>query len=142
MITVLIISLSISAGLFILSLIFKVAGKLRLTLPLLYFLAAIVSTFFTDWTGKNESLVFMGLYILIGLVVLSWIVSLIKTIRNKRRESAYQSALNDDIAWQISRARELGIPIDNISIAPDGTVLDAKTGQPLIPQSHYEQTLG
>lgn len=125
---VLILSLCSTILMMILSLLFKVAGKLRLTLPLLYFLAAVVSTFFTDWTSEHEQLVLLGLYILIGLVVLSWIVSLVKTIRRKKSEKLFE----EDVAWQINRARELGVPVDSVLIDDDGTVLDSKTGQPLI----------
>ena len=127
-IQMLFISLAISALLLILSLAFKVAGKLRLTLPLLYFLAAVVSTFFTDWTSKHEQLVLYGLYALIALVIISWVVSLVKVIRRKRSEKT----LEEDVAWQINRARELGIPVGEVLIDSDGTVLDAKTRQPLI----------
>ncbi|SCH51737.1 Uncharacterised protein [uncultured Ruminococcus sp.] len=125
---VLILSLCSTILMMILSLIFKVAGKLRLTLPVLYFLAAAVSTFFTDWTSEHEQLVLLGLYVLIGLVVLSWIVSLVKTIRRRKSEKLFE----EDVAWQINRARELGIPVDSVLIDDDGTVLDSKTGQPLI----------
>ena len=127
-IQMLFVSLAISALLLILSLAFKVAGKLRLTLPLLYFLAAVVSTFFTDWTGKHEQLVLYGLYALIALVIISWVVSLVKVIRRKRSEKT----LEEDVAWQINRARELEIPVGEVLIDSDGTVLDAKTRQPLI----------
>lgn len=123
------LSLAVSALLLILSFIFKVAGKMRLSLPLLYFLAAIISTFFTDWTSKHEQLVLYGLYLLIALVVISWIVSLVRVIRNRR----YGKNFEQDVAWQINRARELGIPVEEVLIDPDGTVLDAKTRQPLIP---------
>lgn len=127
-IQMLFVSLSISALLLILSMAFKVAGKLRLTLPLLYFLAAVVSTFFTDWTSKQEQLVLYGLYALIALVIISWVISLVKVIRRKQSEKT----LEEDVAWQINRARELGIPIGEVLIDSDGTVLDAKTRQPLI----------
>ena len=122
------VSLVVSALLLILSLTFKVAGKLRLTLPLLYFLAAVVSTFFTDWTSNHEQLVLYGLYALIALVIISWVVSLAKVIHRKRSEKT----LGEDVAWQINRARELGIPVGEVLIDSDGTVLDAKTRQPLI----------
>lgn len=127
-IQMLFVSLAISALLLILSLVFKVAGKLRLTLPLLYFLAAVVSTFFTDWTSKHEQLVLYGLYALIALVIISWVVSLVKVIRRKRSEKT----LEEDAAWQINRARELGIPVGEVLIDSNGTVLDAKTRQPLL----------
>ena len=129
----LILSLSVSILLLVLSLLFKMAGKLRLTLPLLYFLAAVISTFFTDWTGKHEQLVLWGLYILIGLVVLSWILSLVKAIRRRR-------ILEEDISWQINRARELGIPVDSFLVDEEGTVLDAQTKQPLLSMQPNEKT--
>lgn len=122
------LSIGISAFLLILSLCFKVAGKLRLSLPLLYFLAAVISTFFTDWTSKNEKWVLLGLYILIGLVVLSWIVSLVKTIRRKKQERFFE----DDVAWQIRRAREMGVPLENVTFDDDGNLLDPRTGEPVI----------
>lgn len=137
----LIISLSFSIGLLLLSILFKVSGKLRLTIPLIYFLVAVISTFFTDWTSKNEQLVLLGLYILVGLVLLSWIVSLIKVIRQKYSVRQYEKAFEEDIAWQIARARELGIPVDQITVAEDGTVLDTKTNQPLVPISNQGKML-
>ncbi len=79
------ISLIITVGLIALSLAFQIAGKLRLTLPLLYFLIAVVSTFFTDWTSKNEKLVLAGFFVLCGLVMVSWMVTLIKAITRKVR---------------------------------------------------------
>lgn len=125
---VLIISLCSTILMMVLSLLFKVAGKLRLTLPLLYLLAAVISTFFTDWVSEHEQLVLWGLYILIGLVVLSWIVSLVRTIRRRKANKLFQ----EDIAWQISRARELGRPVDSVLVDDDGTLIDVKTGQPLV----------
>jgi len=122
------LSLCLTAGLLIFSLIFKVAGKLRLTIPLVYLLAAVVSTFITDWTTENEPLVMLGLYILIGLCVLSWIVSLVKATRRRREEKFFE----EDVAWQLQRAREMGKVVDSITIGEDGTVRDAKTGEPII----------
>lgn len=135
------ISLSITIGLLILSFLFKVSGKLRLTIPLLYFFAAVISTFFTDWTSKHEHLVWLGLYILIGLVLLSWIVSLIRVIRRKHCVRQYKKAIEEDVAWQLSRARELGIPINQIIVAEDGTVLDAETKLPLVPIANQGKAL-
>jgi hypothetical protein len=124
------ISLSVTVLLTILSLAFKVAGKLRLSIPLFYFLAAVISTFFTDWTSKNEQLVLLGLYLLIGLVVISWIYSLIKKIREKQQEHFLES----DVAWQIRRAREMGIIAqgDTVQFNEHGDLLDPRTGKPII----------
>lgn len=122
-----ILSISFSVIIFIFSLIFKVAGKLRLTLPLIYFLAATISTFYTDWTTKNESKVLLGLYILIGLVALSWMYSLIKKIKSKR-----SNCFEDDfISWQIQRARELGVPLNSITFDEKNNLIDPRTGKPV-----------
>lgn len=118
---------------FVLSLAFKVAGKFRLTLPLLYFLAAIVSPLFTDWTVENEDLVLLGLYILLGLVALSWIYSLVKTIRQKRQLKQSEEALECYVAWQLQRTRELGIAVDQVILKEDGTVCHADTHEPILP---------
>ena len=127
MVAAAILSLSVTVGLLVLSLIFKVAGKLRLSLPIAYLLIASLSTFFTDWTSKNENLVFIGLYILIGLVVLSWIVSLVKTIKQRKCDRA----MEDDIAWQIRRAREMGIPLDTVRFDENNNLIDPRTGEPV-----------
>lgn len=122
-----ILSISFSVIIFIFSLIFKVAGKLRLTLPLIYFLAATISTFYTDWTTKNEPKVLLGLYILIGLVAISWIYSLIKKIRNAKSDR-YE---DDFISWQLKRARELGVPLNNITFDSRNNLIDPRTGKPV-----------
>ncbi len=129
MIPSMIISISFTILLTVVSLIFKVAGKLRLTIPLLYFLAAIISTFFTDWTSQNEPLVLIGLYILIGLVTLSWIFSLIKTIKNKLDTN---EALTDFVQWQLKKARENNIPLDEITLDENGNMYNKTTGEQIL----------
>jgi len=127
-----IITLSVSVGLMILSLIFKIAGKLRLGIPLIYFLAAVVSTFFTDWTTKNEQLVLIGLYVLISLVVISWIYSLIKTIRQKFDDRKSENTLADYIAWQLEKAKENGIDKSAVTFDADGHMRYLATGEQII----------
>ena len=127
MASMMILSVCVSMGLTVLSLIFKVAGKLRLSLPILYILAAAISTLFTDWVTQHEAAVLIGLYVLIGLVVLSWILSLVSTIRAKRQERFEES----DIAWQLRRAREMGVPLDNITFDSNQNLIDPRTGHPV-----------
>lgn len=121
-----IISLCLTVGLFILSLIFKVAGKIRLTIPILCLL--LFSTVLNKWAGEHENLAFIILFSLLGLTVLSWIVSLIKAIRRKHDEKY----IEDDVAWQIRRAREMGVPLDNIQFNTHGDLLDPRTGEPIV----------
>ena len=121
-----IISLCLTAGLLILSFIFKVAGKIRLTIPILCFL--LFSTVLNKWAGEHETLAFIILFSLLGLTVLSWIVSLIKAIRRNRDEKYHE----DDVAWQIRRAREMGVPLDKIQFNEHGDLLDPRTGEPVV----------
>ncbi|WP_418790370.1 hypothetical protein [Phosphitispora sp. TUW77] len=121
-----IISLCLTAGLLILSFIFKVAGKIRLTIPILCFL--LFSTVLNNWAGEHETLAFIILFSLLGLTVLSWIVSLIKAIQRKRDEKY----LEDDVTWQIAKAREMGVPLDKIQFNEHGDLLDPRTGEPVV----------
>ncbi len=126
MLIAVIVSLCLSAVLLILSFIFKVAGKLRLTLPILCFL--LFGTVLSKWAGEHETLAFTILFSLLGLTVLSWVVSLVKAIRRKRDEKYFE----DDVAWQIQRAREMGIPLDHIQFNERGDLLDPRTGEPVV----------
>ena len=121
-----IISLCLTVGLLILSFIFKVAGKIRLTIPILCLL--LFSTVLNKWAGEHETLAFIILFSLLGLTVLSWIVSLIKAIQRKRNEKYFE----DDVAWQIRRAREMGVPLDKVQFNEQGDLLDPRTGKPVV----------
>lgn len=64
----------------ILIITFKLAEKLRLTLPLLYFL--LTSTFLNPWATRHETLAMGILLTLVGLSLFSWIV----TLKNKYQD--------------------------------------------------------
>lgn len=121
-----IISLCLTAGLLILSFIFKVAGKIRLTIPIVFLL--LFSTVLNKWAGEHETLAFIILFSLLGLTGLSWIMSLIKAIQRKRDEKYFE----DDVAWQIRRAREMGVPLDKIQFNENGGLLDPRTGESVV----------
>ena len=121
-----IISLCITAALLILSFVLRVAGKLRLTIPIICFL--LFSTVLNKWAGEHETLAFIILFALLGLTVISWVVSFIKAIRRRRDEKH----MEDDAAWQIRRAREMGVPLDNVQFNEQGDLLDPRTGKPVV----------
>ncbi len=121
-----IISICLTVGLLILSFMFKVAGKLRLTIPVLCLL--LFSTVLNKWAVEHETLAYIILFLLLGLTVLSWIVSLIKAIRRKGDEKYFE----DDVAWQIRRAREMGVPLDKVQFNEQGDLLDPRTGEPVV----------
>ena len=102
------LSLGISAVLLILSLLFRLAGKFRLTLPLLYFL--LTATVLNPWAAAHETLAFAILFCLLSLSVISWLFSL----RNALRDRKYYKALEEDMSWQIRRAKNNGISMDSV----------------------------
>ena len=110
------ISLGISAILLFLSLIFRLAGKLRLTLPLLYFL--LTATVLNPWAAAHETLAFTILYGLLALSIISWLFSLRNAIRDRR----YYKALEEDMSWQIKRARNNGIAMDTVYFDSTGNM--------------------
>lgn len=125
MTAMLLLSLCISIGLAVLSLILKVAGKLRLTIPVLYLLIASFTTPFNSWVSRHEALVMAVFYFLLAAVILSWIVTLVRTVRHRR-------FMKEDMLWQIHRAREQGVPMDGIAFDENGNLIDPRTGKPVI----------
>ena len=121
------IKLIIFLGVFILSVVFKIAAKLRLTIPALYILAAGISTVFTDWVSQHETLILFGLYAQLAVVALSWVITAVKVIQNR----SHGSFEEDDIAWQIRRARELGVPLDSVRFDSSNNLIDPRTGMPI-----------
>lgn len=123
-----VLSLGATFILLLISVSMKLAGKLRLTLPFIYLLIAVISTFFTRWTTENEQLVLYGLYALIALSVLSWLKSLKDFISEKR----YAKSMEDDVSLQILQAKKRGIPLDNIYVDSQGTLRFNETDEPVI----------
>lgn len=65
----------------ILIILFKLAEKLRLTLPLLYFL--LTATFLNPWATRHETLAMGILFVLVGVSLFSWIVTLKSKYRDR-----------------------------------------------------------
>lgn len=68
----------LGAGVLALSVAFRLAAVFRLTIPLLY--AFIVPTLLHDWFYSHQALAEGIWYVLLGLVLLSWVISLIRKI--------------------------------------------------------------
>ena len=82
---------------FVLGLLFRLAALLRMGLPLLYTL--VVAFFLPGWSTRNPELSMGILYGLIGLTVLSWIISGIRKIGEIRAEREIER-------WQEEEALE------------------------------------
>lgn len=121
------IKLIVTLGVSLIAVVFQVAAKLRLTVPLLYVLAAAISTLFTDWVSQHEQLVAFGLLLLLALVAASWVHTLVQYLNSKHRENSEES----DIAWQLRRARELGVPLDSVRFDNNNNLIDPRTGIPV-----------
>lgn len=102
------LSLGITLIMLLLSVALKAAGKLRLTLPFLYFLA--ISTVLNRWASAHERLALGILALLILFTVISWFVSLISAIKSRKRSRL----MEEDVAWQIDTARERGIDLSDV----------------------------
>ena len=120
------VKLFVRMGMLLLSLLFWIAAKLRLTLPLLYILVVGISTVFSDFVRRNEQAVLLGLYFLLGLSILSWLCTLVQAVRDRRQKRFTE----EDIAWQLRRAREMGVPLDSVRFS-GGALLDPRTGMPV-----------
>ena len=75
----------------ILNLVFKIASIFRLTIPLLY--ALVVPILFPQWVRENGTLVTVIWFAIIGLVILSWVVTIRNRIRQRQQQS-YAESLN------------------------------------------------
>lgn len=69
----------LSLGLALLGWVIRLAQVLRLSVPLLY--GALVITVFRPWYLTHTALADGIFFVLVGLVALSWVVSLIRVVR-------------------------------------------------------------
>ncbi|KJS13433.1 MAG: hypothetical protein VR67_04135 [Peptococcaceae bacterium BRH_c8a] len=76
---------------FLLNSMFKIASIFRLGIPLLY--ALFVSILFPDFVREQEVLANGILFVLLALVILSWIVTIRKKIRRRREQKEYKSGM-------------------------------------------------
>lgn len=114
------LSLVITLVMLLLSVALKAAGKLRLTLPFLYFLA--ISTVLNRWASAHERLALGILALLILFTVISWFVSLIAAIKDRKRSRL----MEEDVAWQIDTARERGIDLSDVYLDSRGDLRYSK----------------
>ena len=94
----------IGAGLGILAILFRLAALARLTIPLLY----TMSTVFHGWYQTHTALADNILFALVGLVVLSWLISLGKCVWSFIQEKREDRAAVEYFAYRVRKARENG----------------------------------
>lgn len=78
-------SIAIFLIMVLVNLLFKIASFFRLGIPLFY--AFAVPILFPEWVHENETLATLIFIGLIALVILSWVVTIRKRIRNKHNQA-------------------------------------------------------
>lgn len=96
----------IAAGIGILALLLRLAVLARLTIPLLYTLSML--TVFHGWYLANTILADRILFALAGLVVLSWLLTLGKRIRDLLQQASEGQAAAELFVYRARKARECG----------------------------------
>ena len=70
-------------------------------------------------------------YLLIGLIAITAIIMLFIVV--KIVKSYHQRKfIEEDIAWQIQRAREMGVPMQGIRFDENNSLIDPRTGKPVV----------
>lgn len=98
--------LVIGAGLGVLAILFRLAALTRLTLPLLYTLSMLIV--FHGWYQAHTALADNILFALVGLVILSWLISLGKCVWSFIQEKREDRAAVEYFAYRVRNARENG----------------------------------
>lgn len=94
------------AGLGVLALLSRLAALTRMTIPLLYTLSML--TVFHGWYQAHTALADNILFVLVGLVILSWLFSLGKCVWSFIREQSEDRAAVEYFAYRVRNARENG----------------------------------
>ena len=100
------LTLIMSFGILALSLLLRLAHKLRLTLPLLYVL--IVPTIFRRWYLTHPALAAYLFCALLAAIAVSWLVSLWRVVSDAIEERTANSAAVQRFAERVRQARASG----------------------------------
>ena len=93
-------------GMLFLPILFRLALKLRLGLPMLYALLSL--TVFHGWYQANTALADGIFFALVGLVILSWIVTLIRRLGDIIEDWRSEHAAAELFAYRVRQARANG----------------------------------
>ena len=100
----------LSIAMLILSIIFRLAAIFRLTIPLLYIIA--MNTVCSNWYHAHESLAHIIFFVILGLVVLSWIISLVRKVQHILGKRQEEKDLENIIRSRAREQRRAGVQPD------------------------------
>ena len=93
-------------GLFLLPILFRLALKLRLGVPMLYALLAL--TVFHSWYQAHTALADGIFFALVGIAVLSWVVTLLRRLWDLLEDWREERAMAELLAYRVRQARAAG----------------------------------
>ena len=93
-------------GLFLLPILFRLALKLRLGVPMLYALLAL--TVFHGWYQAHTALADGIFFALVALVALSWVVTLLRHLWDLLEDWREERAAAELFAYRVRQARAAG----------------------------------
>jgi hypothetical protein len=93
-------------GLFLLPILFRLALKLRLGIPMLYALLAL--TAFHGWYQAHTALADGIFFVLVGLAALSWVMTLLRHLWELLEDWREERALAELLAYRVRQARAAG----------------------------------
>ena len=96
----------LGVGLFLLPILFRLALKLRLGVPMLYALLAL--TVFHGWYQAHTALADGIFFALVALVALSWVVTLLRRLWDLLEDWREERAAAELLAYRVRQARAAG----------------------------------
>lgn len=93
-------------GLILLPILFRLALKLRLGVPMLY--ALLMLTVFHGWYQTHAALADGIFFALVGLAALSWVVTLLHRLWGMLEDWREERAMAELLAYRVRQARAAG----------------------------------
>lgn len=93
-------------GLFLLPILFRLALKLRLGIPMLY--AVLMLTVFHGWYQAHTALADGIFFAMVGIAALSWVVTLLRRLWDLLGDWREEQAMADLLAYRVWQARAAG----------------------------------
>ncbi|USF28291.1 hypothetical protein N510_003250 [Firmicutes bacterium ASF500] len=96
----------LGVGLFLLPILFRLAVKLRLGIPMLY--AVLMLTVFHGWYQAHAALADGIFFALVGLAALFWVVTLLRRLWAVLEDWREERAMAELLAYRVRQARVSG----------------------------------
>ena len=93
-------------GLMLLPILFRLALKLRLGIPMLY--TVLMLTIFRGWYQAHTALADGIFYAMVGIAALSWVVTLLRRLWDLLEDWREERAMADLLAYRVRQARAAG----------------------------------